>query len=96
MTRDEAAEILQQIGDRLESVIKAAAPALPEPEFNYDEIFAAIFTDPNFNPLKPAARVILLVEPLISFVEFHILPIVNSTKVEDLAQFKKRKGKHAA
>jgi hypothetical protein len=96
MTRDEAAEILQQIGDRLESVIKAAAPALPEPVHDYDEVFAAIFTEPSFNPLKPAARVILLVEPLVSFVETHILPIVNSTKVEDLAQFKKRKSKHAA
>jgi hypothetical protein len=97
MTREEAAEILQQIGDRLESVIKAAAPALPEPEYNYEEIFQAIFTEPNLNPLKPAARVILLVEPLVSFVESQILPIINSTPEAELKQFRQRKGKqHAA
>jgi hypothetical protein len=101
MTRAEAIEQVQIIGDRLDSCLKLAAPALPEPELDYATVVNAIFDGGEWaklnDQMEVVVDVILKIEPLISFFESNILPIVNSTKVEDLAQFKKRKGKqHAA
>ncbi len=100
MTRAEAVELLEQIGDRLDAVLKHAAAALPDPEYDEAEINKVLFDGSAWaelnDGLRPAVTVILRVEPLISFVETHILPIINSSKVEELAQFKQRKGKQYA
>jgi hypothetical protein len=98
MTHSEALKILQQVGERLDAVLEHNAAALPEPEHDEAEVFRVLFPADGSGSevLKALTLLTLRMEPLLSFFEINIAPIVASTKVEDLAQFKKRKGKHAA
>jgi hypothetical protein len=99
MNRAEAVEQVQLIGDRLEAILKLAAPALPEPELDYWTVFNALFDGSEWarqnDQMKVSVDVILKIEPLISFVESQILPIINSTSVEELKPFRERRKKVA-